>query len=254
MATLFYNFGDFPAAFLNPGDVISAKPGFPEVCISAFSEKIIENMAKLRGVKTIAYLCSENGELPVYSIEYKGKEIAFYLSRVGAPACVVGLEEVIAMGAKKFVLFGSCGVLDEEAVRGKIVVPISAVRDEGTSYHYIPASEEIEADRNCINILKECLEILGYPYVEGKTWTMDALYRETSRLIEKRKQQGCLVVEMESSAAYAAARFRNVPMIQFLYGADSLDSETWEQRNLLAYSAEECGGYAKLALECAVRL
>jgi purine-nucleoside phosphorylase len=83
---------------------------------------------------------------------------------------------------------------------------------------------------------------------------MDALYRETSRLIEERKQQGCLVVEMESSAAYAAARFRNVPMIQFLYGADSLDSETWEQRNLLAYSAEECGGYAKLALECAVRL
>ena len=58
-------------------------------------------------------------------------------SRVGAPACVAGFEEIVAMGAKKFVLFGCCGVLDDSKADDNIIVPVSAIRDEGTSLSLI---------------------------------------------------------------------------------------------------------------------
>lgn len=254
MTTIFHHFDNDRTAFLNPSDIIPAKPDFPDVCITTFSEKIIEQMAKLRNMAIVAQLQTANGTLPVYKTEYKGRQIAFFLSKVGAPACVAGLEEIIALGAENLVLFGCCGVLDEKAVKDNIVVPVCAVRDEGTSYHYIPASDEIYADENCVYILKQCMDDLGYPYVTGKTWTTDAIYRETRNLIRERRAQGCLVVEMESSAAYAVAQFRNIPMIQFLYGADSLDGEKWNERDLLTYGIDDCDKYVKLAFECAVRM
>ncbi len=83
--------------------------------------------------------------------------MAFYLSRVGAPACVAGLEEMIAMGAKKMIIFGCCGVLDEVEVQDKIIIPSSTIRDEGTSYHYLPAGEEIGLEDSCAGILEDCL-------------------------------------------------------------------------------------------------
>ena len=86
---------------------------------------------------------------PVYKIRYKNTDIAFYLSRVGAPARVAGFEEVVAMGAKKFVLFGSCGVLDDHKVKENIIIPVSAIRDEGTSYHYM----NLQKDARRIHIL-----------------------------------------------------------------------------------------------------
>ena len=58
------------------------------------------------------------------------------------------------MGAKKFVLFGSCGVLDDDSVKDKLIIPISVVRDEGTNYHYIAPSPEIEADPHSVKILE----------------------------------------------------------------------------------------------------
>lgn len=143
----------------------------------AFSENIIQKFSSLNTSQKAAELYTANGVIPVYKIRYKDTDIAFYLSRVGAPACVVGFEEIVAMGAKKFVLFGSCGVLDDDSVKDKLIIPISAVRDEGTSYHYIAPSPEIEADPHSVKILENVLSNCGYPYIKGKTWTSDAIYR-----------------------------------------------------------------------------
>ncbi len=86
------------------------------------------------------------------------------------------------MGAKKSVLFGSCGVLDDAKVKDHIIIPVSAVRDEGTSYHYIAPSPEIEADARSIQILENVLTKCGCSYVKGKTWTSDAIYPGFSQL------------------------------------------------------------------------
>ena len=145
MGTVFQNYPKEKRAFINPEDTTRRNADFPERCVSTFSENIIDKFASFDGVKVIDYLYTANGRTPIYQIIYRNTPIAFYLSRVGAPTCVAGLEEVIAMGARKVLLFGNCGILDGR-VDDKIILPTSAVRDEGTSYHYLEAADEVLAD------------------------------------------------------------------------------------------------------------
>ena len=242
-----------PALF-NPSDTTKKVDNFPEICVSTFSENIIKKFSSLRSTEAIAELYTANGRIPVYKIRYKDTDIAFYLSRVGAPACVAGFEEIVAMGARKFVLFGSCGVLDDERVKDNLILPVSAVRDEGTSYHYIAPSPEIEADPQSARIAETVLASCGYPYIKGKTWTSDAIYRETLPLIQERRQEGCLVVEMECASMLAVAKYRHIPFIQFLYGADNLSSDTWEIRDLCLYGLSNAEKFMVLAFECGLAL
>lgn len=250
MATIFNHFCKDKDAFINPNDYTERITGFPEVCITTFSENIIKDFTENNESKIIANLYSANGTIPVYEIEYAKKKMGLFLSRVGAPACVAGLEEIIALGAKKIIQFGSCGVLNQSCIGNKIIIPSSAVRDEGTSYHYFAASEEINADSSSIDIARQCLEKHDIPYVVGKIWTTDAIYRETRKVIEERKAQGCIAVEMECSASLAVARFRNIPVIQFFYGADNLDSDRWEPKDLTDYGKKYGNKYMTIALEC----
>ena len=220
-------------ALINPTDTTEKIKDFPKICVSTFSDNIIRKFASMEHVEQIAELYTANGAMPVYKIRYKNTEIAFFQSRVGAPACVVGFEEVVAMGAEQFVLFGSCGVLDDEKVKGKIIIPVSAVRDEGTSYHYVAPSPEIEADERCVNVLERVLQDLEYPYVKGKTWTSDGIYRESM---------------------LAVSQYRKVPFIQFLYGADNLGDSTWEIRDLMQYGLDGAEKYMALAFECGIAM
>lgn len=254
LSTIFQKTEISEPALFSPSDTTKRIENFPEICVSTFSENIIQKFSTLNNVEKIAELYSANGAIPVYKICYKNTEIAFYLSRVGAPACVVGFEEVIAMGAKKFVLFGSCGVLDDEKVKDNLIVPISAIRDEGTSYHYAAPSPEIEADPRSIQTLENVLMSCGYPYVKGKTWTSDAIYRETIPTIQERKQEGCLVAEMECASMLAVSKYRQIPFIQFLYGADNLGSDTWEIRDLALHGLTNAEKYMLLAFECGLAL
>lgn len=254
MKTVFYHDHTADRAVFNPTDTIKPVDHFPEVCISTFSKKIIDKFAAMDGVEVIASLITANGENPVYKITYGGKDFAFYLSLVGAPASVSCFEEVIASGAKKFVFFGSCGVLDDGIVGHNLIVPTGAVRDEGTSYHYLAPDAELVPDQETTELLKECLERCGYPYVTGKLWTSDGIYRETLTAVAERKEAGCIAVDMEYSALLAAAKYRHVPFIQFFYSADSLDNGKWEQRDLTDYGLNHAEKYFTLALECGLLL
>ena len=139
-------------------------------------------------------------------------------------------------------------------MEGRFLIPSAAVREEGTSFHYAPESEEIPMEPSSVQAMTKCLDTCGYPYVTGKVWTMDAIYRETADKIEKRRNQGCLAVEMECAAAIAVARFRGVKFAQFLYGADNLDSDIWEPRDLTDYGMTNGEKYLSLAFECGLAL
>ena len=254
MNTIFQRTNISEPALFSPCNTTKKIDNFPELCVSTFSENIIKKFSSLRSTEAIAELYTANGRIPVYKIRYKDTDIAFYLSRVGAPACVAGFEEIVAMGARKFVLFGSCGVLDDERVKDNLILPVSAVRDEGTSYHYIAPSPEIEADPHSVRIAETVLASCGYPYIKGKTWTSDAIYRETLPLIQERRQEGCLVVEMECASMLAVAKYRHIPFIQFLYGADNLSSDTWEIRDLCLYGLSNAEKFMVLAFECGLAL
>ena len=252
MATIFPQFYEDRNAFLNPCDITEEISDFPEVCITTFSESIIKNFVENNTSKIIANLYSANGIIPVYEINYARKKMGLFLSRVGAPACAAGLEEIIALGAKKVIQFGCCGILNQSIADGKIIIPSSAVRDEGTSYHYVSGSEEISADNLSNEIAVQYLKRTNIPYIVGKVWTTDAIYRETREAIAERKKQGCIAVEMECSASLAVAKFRNIPIIQFFYGADNLDSDKWEIRDLTDYGLSLSDKYMAIALECGI--
>lgn len=254
MKTIFQKTELSEPALFSPSDTTKKIENFPKICVSTFSENIIQKFSSLSNTEKIAELYTANGIMPIYKIHYKDTDIAFYLSRVGAPACVVGFEEVVAMGAEKFVLFGSCGVLDDNKVKDNIIIPISAVRDEGTSYHYLPPSPEIETDAHSVQILEDVLTNCGYSYVKGKTWTSDGIYRETIPTIQERRQEGCLVVEMECASMLAVSKYRQIPFIQFLYGADNLNSDTWEIRDLALYGLTNAEKYMVLAFECGLAM
>lgn len=103
MSTIFDEFCRETTAFINPTDCIKPLSEFPEICITTFSQNIITEFIENNNTKIIANLYSANGILPVYEIKYDDASVGVFLSRVGAPACVVGLEEIIALGAKKII-------------------------------------------------------------------------------------------------------------------------------------------------------
>lgn len=219
-------------AVINPIDIIDEEKAFPEIAVSCFSHVTLERLVKeLDGVQ-IASIGNANMKTPIYKATYKNIAVALYMSDVGAPGCVAMLEEVFAMGVEKVILFGTCGVLNETIKDCSIIIPNSAVRDEGTSFHYAPASDEISVNRKYQETFIEVLNSHRCEYTIGKVWTTDAFYRETREKVNRRKEKGCICVDMECSAVAAVAEFRGKDVFQFFYVADNLDSEEWDQRSL----------------------
>ena len=95
---------------------------------------------------------------------------------------------------------------------------------------------------------------LGIPAIDAKTWTTDAIYRETRKNMELRKKAGCIVVEMECASVMALAEFRNAEVYQFLYTADNLDCPEWESRLLEHMPEDMHERYVQTALEVSIRL
>jgi uridine phosphorylase len=249
--SLLTHYDDAKIAIINPEDFIKKLENFPKIAIATFTDRVLDEAFKDQDVEIITYL--HGNTLPVYKLNYQGIDIALIVSKTGAAASVVGAESLIALGAEELIYYGSCGVLDRTIGAHNIVIPTHAIRDEGTSYHYIKASDEIELDRENIKLLTNLLEDLELPYYVGKTWTTDAIFRETRKKFDQRKEQGSIVVEMECSALAAVTQFRGVSFTQFLYAADNLDADQWDPRIIgKKVSKEEL--YLLVALEYAVAL
>jgi len=131
-------------AIFNPEMVFQPIEGMPKVAVSCFSFVTFDRMLALfPEAELIATMKCASERFPVYRVRYRDVELALYMSAVGAPSCVGQQEELYAMGAECLVLFGTCGVLDRNIADCAIILPDAAMRDEGTSYHYAPASDEI---------------------------------------------------------------------------------------------------------------
>lgn len=215
-----------------PSDIENIIPDFPKIGITCFSKKLIDRYVEIFSGEEIAKISSANGKVPIYKIGYKGMNIALFMSRVGAPACIASYEEVMAMGLDKLIMFGTCGVLDRNIEDLSIIIPNKAIRDEGTSYHYKEETDEIEVNLKYKEEFIKILDENNISYVEGKVWITDAPYRETRNKVMKRKENGCICVDMECSAMNAVAEFRGKDLFQFFYAADNLDSTKWDPRSL----------------------
>ena len=250
--TILDAFDDTSEEVIRASQWLDPVPGFPETVVVTYSRVKFEYLLQQYPHDHIATLNTACAAIPIYRIEHDGKPIAAYLSLIGAAAASGIMEEAIALGGRRFLFFGSCGVLDKDILSGHLAVPTHAYRDEGTSYHYLPPAPYVEiasAQR-----LATILDDLDVPYHLTRTWTTDAIYRETRANMEKRKAEGCRVVEMECGATAAVALYRGVEFYQFVYGADSLDGDEWDPRDLVEGHHEEGGAIVDIAMRIAGRL
>ena len=216
-------------AIIEPSQVIKSKD-VPEHCVICFFADVIEWLKEHHTVRVIANSKSEIGLHPLYEIEFLGQRLAFFHPGIGAPLAVGLLEEMIALGCRKFIACGGCGVLDHEIAVGHLLLPMAAIRDEGTSYHYLPPSREVQADPRGVAALERVFQRHGVDFLHTKTWTTDAIYRETPEKTAAYLAEGCLAVEMEAAAFFAVAKFRKVHFGQVLYGGDAVIPGGWDGR------------------------
>lgn len=214
---------------IEPAEVIEPIDIAPCVVLCFFSE-IVEQIAARADAKQVEVLVWAHGSHPIYEIQHRGERLAVLHPGVGAPLAAGLVEEAIALGCRTLVAVGGAGGLVPELVLGHAVIIDSAVRDEGTSLHYLSPSRTVDADPAGVAALEATLRDAGVPFVTGRTWTTDAPYRETRARVERRVAEGCLTVEMEAAAFFAVTRYRKARFGQVVYAGDSLAGTTWDER------------------------
>ena len=153
----------------------------------------------------------------------------------GAPTAVMTLEELAALGVSRFVNLGAAGGLQQDMSVGDIVVCERAIRDEGTSNHYLPEAKYSGSCPDLTERLCEAIERKGIPYRKGTSWTTDAPYRETVEEFQRHCSDGVATVEMEASALFAVGAFRGVSVSSVFAISDILSEGAWNQ----GYHSEE---------------
>ena len=146
---------------------------------------------------------------------------------IGAPHAVMGLEKLIALGAKRVLMLGWCGSLQPSLKIGDLVIPTHAIPEEGTSPHYPTSPENPPSDAELNRILETTLKEIKTPFTKGPIWTTDAIYRETPEKVTAYQQQNILAVEMEVSALLAVSSFRSVQLAALLVVSDELSQLKW---------------------------
>lgn len=215
---------------IEPSKIITPSKEMPEHCVITFYQENIDKLLEKDKLELISLRRSEVGDFPVYKTVFEGKEVAVFNPGLGGPCAAGFFEEIIALGAKKFIACGSAGVLDSNIDRGAITIIESAVRDEGTSYHYLPPSRLVETDKEVIKKIEEVFSFHGVKSLRVKTWTTDAFYRETADRVLERKTEGCITVEMEAASLIAVSKFRGVKFGQILCAGDDVSGKDWDKR------------------------
>jgi uridine phosphorylase len=199
-------------------------------CVLCFFKDIVDQVADAHNAKVVFEDKGVYGSTHFYQFEHKGEPIVCFQPLVGAPVSAAFLEIAIALGCRKFIACGGAGVLDREIPVGAFIVPSAAVRDEGLSYHYIPAGRQVDASQRAVDVLTSTLREHGESYQIARVWTTDGLFRETPEKVALRKREGCVAVEMEAAALFAVAQFRNVELGYLLFGGDDVSGDEWDRR------------------------
>ena len=165
---------------------------------------------------------------PVYLYDNK---ILIAMGPLGDSASANLMEELDFVGITKFIACGSCGcIVDDVDIEDLFFIPTTAIRDEGVSYHYVPANRYIETNKKVNKALETILHKYNQPYITGCTWTIDSLYRETPNRTARRRKEGAIGVEMECAALAAVAEHNGLEFGELLYFTDKVGAQSWKWR------------------------
>jgi uridine phosphorylase len=153
----------------------------------------------------------------LYIFERNGREYGVVGNAVGAPFAVLVAEQLFAAGCELLVSVTSAGRIEERDDPPYFVLIDGALRDEGTSHHYAPASRYAEADSALVEAVGEACADAEPTVYRGATWTTDAPFRETETAVERARSEGVLAVEMEAAALYTLADARDEDVVCFAH-------------------------------------
>ncbi len=187
----------------------------PEVCVLDPDGDMVRQLrAQGRAERHDGWVCYHT---ELYAFEHDGLSIGIVGCAVGSSFAVLVAEELFVSGCKLLVSITSSGQITPTGNDRCFILIDRALRDEGTSYHYLPPADYSTAPSALVSKLDGAFDHLPVPVLQGPTWTTDAPFRETRAAIDAMARRGLLAVEMEAAALYAFATARNQPVICFAH-------------------------------------
>lgn len=223
----------------------------PKRAVYAFLGDTIDEYVKAHDAEVLEVFHTIGRDTNIYRIRHKGEELCLCRAPLGGSAAVQLMDWLIGHGVRSIIAAGSCGAL-VPLPENAFLIPSRALRDDGTSYHYLAPSRYVEIPEESRNIITDVLTAHGLKYAECITWTTDGFFRETEAMVAHRREEGCATVEMECASLAACAQFRGALFGQLLYTADSLaDAANYDERSWGEDSLEPA---LALCLDIAVKL
>jgi len=209
----------------------------PDVCILDPDGDIVRHLVATDRARRHPEWACYHTDLHVF--EHDGSTYGIIGCAVGAAFAVLIAEELFVCGCKLLISVTSAGQLLPIQAPPYFIVIERALRDEGTSYHYVAPAEFSDADEGLVRLAKGALAAGGIQVQAGATWTTDAPFRETAGAVEAAKRAGLLAVEMEAAALYAFAGARNKPVLCFAHVTNQMGRIEGDFEKGLADGAEE---------------
>ena len=209
----------------------------PEICILDPDGDIVRDLrAAGRAGRHTGWACYHTD---LYVFRHDGHEYGIVGCAVGAAFAVLIAEELFASGCQFLISMTSAGQILPVRAPPYFIVIDRALRDEGTSYHYLPPSDYSAADAHLARIAQEALAAAGIAVQAGATWTTDAPFRETQEAIDAALRSEILAVEMEAAALYAFAAARGRPVLCFAHVTNQMGRIEGDFEKGVADGAEE---------------
>jgi uridine phosphorylase len=191
----------------------------PPVCILEFDGDITDWLVRAGIAKPFGpWACFHTS---MFTMDLEGVPCGIIARTIGGPYAVLIAEQLQAAGAKLIIGLTSAGRVSPDLPLPCLVVATSAIRDEGTSYHYLPPGSEVACKSPVVLFLERELIATGWAVRSGKVWTTDAPYRETEAQLNQWKRDGVLAVEMQAASlfAFGVARQASVASVAMVSNA-----------------------------------
>lgn len=198
--------------------------GVAPLAVITWSKTVAAELAATIGAEAAPHWLYTD-RYPLYHGVHHGRRVCFLLAPVGAPGTIMLMEEMIACGARSIIGLGWMGSLQPDLHVGDIALPNRGISEEGTSGHYLEASQPRLVDPDLQAALGIAAGGQGLSPALGEVWTTDAVYRETIAKVDAFRQAGVLGVDMETAAMYAVGRYRGVAVANLLVVSDELRAD-----------------------------
>lgn len=200
-----------------PGDV-------PKVCVLDPDGDIVRNLIASKKAALCPYWACYHTQM--YSFQCDRMELGIVGCAVGSAFAVLVAEQLFASGCQLLISVTSSGQIAQDRDPPFFVLIERALRDEGTSYHYLAPSEYAHIGEGLLEKLDGAFAALTVPLHRGSAWTTDAPFRETSSSIAYAKGEGIVAVEMETAALYAFSQVRRRPVVCFAHVTNQMGNVT----------------------------